>query len=225
MQPLAVILPAGGSSTRFGRNKLTEPLGGRAVIARSLAPFLHRADVEQIVIPTSSAHAIAENLPLDGRIEFCDGGACRAASVYNGLKKIADTIEWIAIHDAARPLVTDELISATLQAAREHGAAVGALPVNLTIKQAAGPLPARVDRTIARDQLWAMQTPQIVRRADLLDAFARCPLPLEQITDDVQLLELIGKPVWLIPGRERNLKITTPVDLKLAELLLAEDRS
>jgi 2-C-methyl-D-erythritol 4-phosphate cytidylyltransferase len=67
-----------------------------------------------------------------------------------------------------------------------------------------------------------MQTPQIMRRADLLDAFERCPIPLDQVTDDVQLLELQGKEVWLVPGEERNLKITTTMDLKLAELLLKE---
>ena len=92
----------------------------------------------------------------------------------------------------------------------------------MTIKQAKGSLPAKVERTIARNELWAMQTPQIARRADLLDAFERCPIPLDQVTDDVQLLELVGKPVWLIPGEERNLKITTTLDLKLAAILLRE---
>jgi 2-C-methyl-D-erythritol 4-phosphate cytidylyltransferase len=123
------------------------------------------------------------------------------------------------VHDAARPLVSQALIDETLAAAVAHGAAVPALPVNLTIKQAPAPLPAKVQRTVPRADLWAMQTPQIVRAADLRDAFARCPIRLDQVTDDVQLLELIGKEVWLVPGEENNLKITTPLDLQIANLL------
>jgi 2-C-methyl-D-erythritol 4-phosphate cytidylyltransferase len=89
----------------------------------------------------------------------------------------------------------------------------------LTIKQANGPLPAPVVKTLPRQQLWAMQTPQAMRREDLYNAFLACPIPLPDVTDDVQLLELIGKPVWLVNGEERNLKITTPLDLQIAQAL------
>ena len=136
------------------------------------------------------------------------------------MRQVPVEIEWVAVHDAARPLVSQELIDRTLAAAVEHGAAVPALPVHLTIKQATGPLPARVERTIPRQTLWAMQTPQIMRRAALLEAFEKCPLPLDQVTDDVQLIELAGGAVWLVEGEERNLKITTASDLKIAELHL-----
>ena len=126
----------------------------------------------------------------------------------------------IAVHDAARPLVSQGLIGRVLSAAFEHGAAAAALPVHLTIKQAIGPLPAPVQRTLPRHQLWAMQTPQIMRQSDLLEAFDACPIPLSEVTDDVQLLELAGKPVWLVEGEERNLKITTAMDLQMAESLV-----
>ena len=96
-----------------------------------------------------------------------------------------------------------------------------ALPVALTIKQAAGPLPARVRQTVARDQLWALQTPQIMRRSVLLEAFAQCTFALEHVTDDLQLLEMTSQEAWLVEGDERNVKITTPQDLLLAELLLS----
>jgi 2-C-methyl-D-erythritol 4-phosphate cytidylyltransferase len=96
------------------------------------------------------------------------------------------------------------------------------MPVSLTIKRATGPLPARVECTVPRQNLWAMQTPQIARRADLLDAYARCPIPLDQVTDDVQLIELAGGQVWLAPGDERNLKITTQMDLIVARMLMEE---
>src|SRR5207244_1382072 len=130
----------------------------------------------------------------------------------------------VAVHDAARPLVDQELIDRTLAAAVEHGAAGPALPVSLTIKEAAGPLPAAVQRTIPRLHLWAMQTPQIMRRNDLIDAFEKCPLPLDQITDDLHLLELAGIQPWLVTGDERNLKITTAADLQLAEMYLRQPR-
>ena len=220
MPSLAVILPAAGSSTRFGRNKLIEPLDGEPVLTRALKTFLNHPSVDLIVVATSDASI--RGLISDQRITLCPGGATRAESVYNALRAVPQRFDWVAVHDAARPLVSRDLIDRTFAAAQQHGAAVPALPVSLTIKQAPGPLPAKVQRTIARNELWAMQTPQIMRRSDLLDAFERCPIPMDQVTDDVQLLELQGKEVWLVPGEERNLKITTAIDLKLAELLLKE---
>jgi 2-C-methyl-D-erythritol 4-phosphate cytidylyltransferase len=218
---LAVIIPAAGSSTRFGgpRNKLLEPLGGEAVIARTVRTFLARADVACVVLPTALDDRAAL-LPRDERVVLCGGGASRAHSVLNGLRAAPASAGWVAVHDGARPLVSQELIDRTLAAARAHGAAVPAMAVSLTIKQARGPLPARVERTLPRAELWAMQTPQIMRRAALLDAFGRCPIPLDRVTDDVQLIELAGGEVWLVAGEERNLKVTTPADLRIAEMWL-----
>lgn len=219
---IAVILPAAGVSARFGadRDKLLEPLCGQSIIARSVHAFLQRRDVVQVIIPTRRPDMLAAELPRETRLNFCLGGSCRAESVRSGLMRVKQDVEWVAVHDAARPLISQELIDRTLAAAFEHGAAVPAMPVTLTIKQAQPPLPARVIRTIPRDQLWTMQTPQIMRRRDLAEAFARCPIPLDQITDDVQLLELVGKDVWLVDGEDRNIKITTPLDLILAESIL-----
>ena len=230
MACFSVILPAAGSSSRFGRNKLIEPLNGKPVLLHSLRAFTRRADVSQIIVATQSYSAIheaivasASSIFVDPRLNFCPGGECRAESVLRAVREMPSDVEWIAVHDAARPLVSQELIDDTFAAAQAHGAAVPALPVNLTIKQCPGPLPAKVVRTVPRQELWAMQTPQIMRRADLLAAYEKCPMPLDQITDDVQLLELIGKEVWLVPGDDRNLKITTPLDLKIAELLMRGD--
>jgi 2-C-methyl-D-erythritol 4-phosphate cytidylyltransferase len=221
MPSFAVIIPAAGSSTRFGgpRNKLLEPLAGRPVLARTVTAFLARPDVAQVILPTG-LEELAQLLPADPRITICPGGQSRAHSVQNGLAAVTNSIEWVAVHDGARPLISQELIDRTLAVAVEHGAAVPALAVSLTIKQATGPLPARVERTVPRRDLWAMQTPQIMRRDALAQAFATCPIPLAQVTDDVQLIELAGGEVWLVPGDERNLKITTPIDLKVAESLL-----
>jgi 2-C-methyl-D-erythritol 4-phosphate cytidylyltransferase len=127
------------------------------------------------------------------------------------------------VHDAARPLVSPRLIDNVLAAAMRYGAAIPAVPVVPTIKQADGPLPAKVQRTVQRKALWAVQTPQVMRRAALEAAYAACTVPLDQVTDEGQLLEMAGQDVWLVPGEERNLKITTPDDLRLARALLAED--
>ena len=223
MVEFAVVIPAAGSSTRYGgaRNKLLETLGGRPVIRRTVEAFLARQDVARVVIPTG-LDVLKEILPRDGRVVFCEGGESRAHSVWQGLRCVPESVEWVAVHDGARPLVSPEVIDRTLAAAVDHGAAVPALPVALTIKEAGGPLPARVERTVPRERLWAMQTPQIARRADLLRAFETCPIPLARVTDDVQLIELAGGEVWLVEGDERNLKITTRTDLRVAEILLAD---
>ena len=230
MPSFAVILPAAGSATRFGGpvNKLLVPLAGVPLIVHSLRAFLSRPDVTHVILPTSAAACLEEAgsselaaCLRDWRVRLCAGGANRAESVSRGLAEVPHDVEWVAVHDAARPLVSQELIDRTFAAARERGAAaVPALAVSLTVKQAPGPLPARVERTVPRQNLWTMQTPQVMRRADLLAAFESCPLPLGEITDDAQLLELAGQPVWLVEGEDRNLKITTATDLHVAELLL-----
>ena len=223
METFALILPAAGKSVRFGgpRSKLLETLDDVAVITRSVQPFLARSDLAHVIIPCSDPEGLAAVLPQDDRIQFCDGGLARAHSVLAALKKVPADIAWVAVHDAARPLISPALIEQTLAAARKYGAAVPALPAALTIKQAHGPLPAKVEQTLLRHVLWAMQTPQIMQRDHLVHAFEHCPLPLEQVTDDVQLLELAGFPVWLIPGEEQNLKVTTAIDLHLAKWWLS----
>ncbi len=230
---LGIVLPAAGTSSRFGaqRSKLVQMLCGKPVIAHTLAAFLARSDVHQVVIAASDDSDVAQeqhpawrDLLHDPRVRRVPGGATRAHSVLEALRALDQDIEWVAVHDAARPLISRGLIDCTLALARQHGAAVPALPVALTIKRAAGPLPARVECTVPRQQLWAMQTPQIARRSDLLGAFVRCPIPLEEVTDDVQLIELAGGQVWLTPGDERNLKITTQLDMVVARSLMEESR-
>ena len=220
-----VILPAGGSSSRFGRDKLLASLAGMPVIARTAGLFASREEIEQIIIATSRRDEIEPllipHLPAHthGKLAFAPGGACRAESVRHALSMA--TSEWVAVHDAARPLVPPQCIDRVFTAALAEGAAALALPATLTIKQATGPLPARVIRTLPRHALFEMQTPQVTRRQTLLDAYARNTQPLETITDDMQLLELAGIPVMLVPGDARNIKLTNPADLHAAELLLA----
>jgi 2-C-methyl-D-erythritol 4-phosphate cytidylyltransferase len=228
MPEFAVILPGAGRSMRFGGqvSKIFQILDGKPVLARTLAAFAQRSDVAQIVVAATDPEAVLDCAKLlnereRSKVQVCAGGLCRAESVRAAVRACRDSIEWIAVHDAARPLISQDLISRTFQAAEKHGAAAAALPVHLTIKQATGPLPAPVRQTLRRTELWAMQTPQVMRRRDLLNAFDTCPIPLDQVTDDVQLLELAGQPVWLVEGEERNLKITTPTDLQIAHTFLA----
>lgn len=231
MPSFAVILPAAGSSSRFGSDKLAASVAGRTVLQRSLAAFLRREDVSHVVIATSDYAAIhdalirapfSEALLANPKLNFCPGGRSRAHSVALALEAVPADVEWVAVHDAARPLVGDALIDRTLAAAVQYGAAAPALAVAYTIKRATGPLPAKVEETIPRQDLWAMQTPQIMRRAELMAAIKECPIPMSEVTDDVQFLEQAGKPVWLVAGEESNLKITVPGDLRLAELLLVQ---
>jgi 2-C-methyl-D-erythritol 4-phosphate cytidylyltransferase len=227
MPQFAAIVPAAGTSTRYGRNKLLETLEAVSVLRRSLLALLNHPSCDAIYLATNddAVAAHVRELTSSKPIHVCRGGETRAHSVLSALQQVPASDEWIAVHDAARPLVSRELIDRTFTAALQHGAAVApALPVHLTIKQAAGPLPAKVQRTVPRSSLWSMQTPQFARREDLLAAFQRCPIPLDQVTDDVQLLELIGKDVWLVPGEESNLKITTPIDLAFAEMLQTRKR-
>jgi 2-C-methyl-D-erythritol 4-phosphate cytidylyltransferase len=224
----AVILAAGGQSSRFARgNKLLAPLAGLPVIAHAFRAFRAHPEVHSIVVAAPDgteffrqASAELASMLADDRVKICAGGRTRAQSVGDALALLPRDIEWVAVHDAARPLVSRELIDRTMAAALAHGAAAPALAVQLTIKEAEGPLPAPVIRTLPRSSLWAMQTPQIMRRQALNDALQNCPLPLEQVTDDAQLLELAGHEVWLVEGEARNIKITTAEDLLLAEAIL-----
>ncbi|QOV90315.1 2-C-methyl-D-erythritol 4-phosphate cytidylyltransferase [Humisphaera borealis] len=224
-----LVLPAAGTSSRFGSNKLLASLGGETVFNRTLNAFLAHPALAGVVVATQDPNALrqasirtldkfeARGIP----VQFVAGGDCRAQSVANAVTAAAADIEWIAVHDAARPLVSAELINRTLLAAVEHGAAAPAMAVTSTVKQTAGPLPAQVLRTISRETLWALQTPQIARRSALLDSIGRCPVPLSSVTDDLQLIELNGGDTWLVVGDERNIKLTTSSDLAIAESLLA----
>ena len=223
-----LILPAAGTSSRFGSNKLLASLGGETVFSRTLSAFLDHPSLAGVVVSSQHPNALrqasiktldkfeARGIP----VQFVAGGDCRAQSVANAAAAAPEDVEWLAIHDAARPLVSRELVDRTIEAADGYGAAAPALAVTSTVKQTSGALPSQVVRTIPRETLWAVQTPQVLRRAALLDAIARCPVPMTSVTDDLQLIELTGGSTWLVPGDERNIKLTTTADLLLAETLL-----
>jgi 2-C-methyl-D-erythritol 4-phosphate cytidylyltransferase len=199
-----------------GVDKLLAPLGGRPLIARSVSAFLEHAGIDAVVVAVaaSNRHPVESAVGDNAKLSFVLGGERRRDSVRAGLMALSDA-EYVVVHDGARPLVTSELIDAALAGARESGAALCAIPVADTVKRAdeAG----YVRGTISRDGLWLAQTPQAFRRDLLLRAHEEVEA---DATDDAAMVELIGAPVKLVMGSRRNLKVTTPEDLALAEALL-----
>jgi len=152
------------------------------------------------------------------------GGAERSHSVRNALAAANPYSERILVQDAARPLLTPELVEACLAGLAEAEAAIAAAPVVDTTKETGGDPgdPLRVTRTLDRSRLWAVQTPQAFRRGALADALAQPDDVLAAATDDASLVEARGGRVRIVPAPRENLKVTTPLDLRVAELLLAE---
>ena len=207
---VTAIIVAAGSSTRMGFDKLLYPLDGQPVLARTIHALDAHPMIDQVVV-VASAGNIEEVRGFAGACTkpavVVQGGATRAASVRAGLERAAG--EFVAIHDGARPFVSEQLIERTLRAAFETGAAAPAVPVKDTVKRAQG---GYVVETPPRSSLYAVQTPQVFETA----SYRRI---LEQtgddtVTDDCQLFEQAGRPVQLVAGEYENYKITTPDDLK-----------
>jgi 2-C-methyl-D-erythritol 4-phosphate cytidylyltransferase len=216
---LTVVVVAAGESRRFGPNKLFQSLDGRPVLDWSLTACERSPLIDEIVLVVSPAsRPRAERLVVRRGYRKLRavtlGGRRRQDSVWNGLQA-APGAEWVAIHDAARPFLTDELIERALAAARGPGAAIAGVPVKDTVKQLAKD--GTVERTPARSGLWAAQTPQIFLRACLVAAY--CANGDRDATDDAELVERIGRPVAVAMGSYENLKITTPEDLHLARAI------
>ncbi len=211
------------------------PLAGRPMVEWSIEACRAAGSVRSIVVACPPGH-VDEMAGSD--IDVVEGGATRAQSVANALQAVGT--EFVAIHDAARPLVTPELINdvaATLAADPEAAGVIAATPVTDTIKQVVpddGPrrnalqLPDdqktlhKVERTLDREPLWAAQTPQVFRVAALREALEDDPDRVAAVTDEATLVEAAGGRVLIHPSPAENFKVTTPLDLKLAEALLAE---
>jgi 2-C-methyl-D-erythritol 4-phosphate cytidylyltransferase len=225
MSKFAVIMPAAGRSSRFG-DKEKKPyvnLDGRAVWLRSAELFVTREDVCQTLLIIAPEDQEMFERRFRANIVFMNvqvvlGGAERCDSVANALAKLKPEAEFVAIHDAVRPCLSNELIDAVFNAARQHGAAMLAAPINDTVKQADAQ--RKVTATMPRDGLWLAQTPQVFRRDWLLSGYAQRDGVRKPITDDAQIVEAFNHPVYLVPGPSTNIKITTRADLVLAEAIL-----
>ena len=215
---------AAGSSTRMGFDKLSFDLGGETVLHRSIRAFEQCPDVTEIVLVAGKNRAFVEQQAADCAkpVRIVPGGATRAESAKNGVLAAAGEI--VAVHDAARPFVSQAVIAAALAAAARCGAAAPAVPVKDTIKQAARgdgktvPDNCLVKNTPDRSTLYAVQTPQCFNRAAYLAALEELDEEKARlVTDDCSLFELTGRPVQLTQGDYANLKITTREDLPRPE--------
>lgn len=211
----SAVIVAGGSGSRMGRPKQMLPLGGKPVLVRTVEAFLQTPEIKEIVVVTPSENRAELQKRFPG-IVFADPGKTRLLSVKNGFLKTSAASQLVAVHDGARPLVEPAHISACLQAARQYGAAVLAVPVKDTVKVCEGGF---VQNTLDRAVLWAAQTPQCYRRPVLAEALEKFGQE-EGATDESQLVEKLGIKVRVVPSSYKNNKITTPEDLIFAEALL-----
>ncbi len=223
------IVVAAGESRRMGggRSKLLRPLGGKPLLAHTLAPFQQAQEIRRIIIvcraeDRDEIQALVQTYRIDKAAGFLPpGGAARADSVQAGLSYLKGNSapDWVLVQDGARPFAEGPLIRASLEAARATGAAVVATPVKDTVKEA----DARgfLSRTLNRERLWRIQTPQTFRFELLLSAYENLPEgDRSRWTDDAMVVEARGIPAAIVLGNDHNLKITTPEDFDWAEFLL-----
>ena len=199
----------------MGRPKQMLPLGAKPVLVRTVEAFLQTPEIKEIVVVTPPENRAELQKRFPG-IVFADPGKTRLLSVKNGFLKTSAASQLVAVHDGARPLVEPAHISACLQAARQYGAAVLAVPVKDTVKVCEGGF---VQNTLDRAVLWAAQTPQCYRRPVLAEALEKFGQE-EGATDESQLVEKLRIKVRVVPSSYKNNKITTPEDLIFAEALL-----
>ena len=230
---IAAVIPAAGRGKRMGagRSKGLLTLAGRPLLLHALAPLVESAwlDCLVVVAPAEELDAIAETLDAELPSSFpaavVPGGAERADSVRAGLEWLASWDGWqagaghlVAIHDAARPLLSMELWQRVLLAAVREGAAVPGMPVVDTLKRVDEG--GRITGTLDRNGIWQVQTPQVFTFDEILAAHRRIHQAGEPVTDDAQVWELSGRPLRMVEGDRENIKVTTPADLLLAEAIL-----
>ena len=218
----AVIVAAGSASRMGGIDKVMAQLGGEPMILRTVRTFNECDAIKEIVVVTRPdliipiSHLCAGLTKVKAVIA---GGATRQESVEMGLHGLSDKVKLAAIQDGARPLVTWQVIDRVVRAANTYRAAAPAIPVKDTIKVVTGGI---VKETPDRSSLQAVQTPQVFDIDLLRGALKKAKLDGAAVTDDCSAVELMGMSVKIVEGDERNLKVTTPMDLKIAELLLEE---
>jgi 2-C-methyl-D-erythritol 4-phosphate cytidylyltransferase len=226
---VSALIVAAGKSTRMGGeiDKLFIPVAGRPLVAQTWARFDAAPFIDEIVLVVRDGrqdefYALAKKYNFAKPLRLAAGGKERQDSVWNGLQCLSPQTEIVAIQDAARPCTSLAVIQATIEAARQDGAAVAAQPVTDTIKLSEdGKFIARhLDRSV----LWAVQTPQTFRVEVIRRALAAVREKNLQVTDDTAACELIGQQVRLILGKEPNPKVTVPSDVPYVEMLLAQEK-
>jgi len=225
MTKFAVIIAAAGKGERFGgsEKKTFAKLAGRPVFIRSIERFINRDDVCQIILAVAPEDmgtlksSYAANLGFMG-VKLVEGGDRREQTVAAALKAVSDEAEYIAVHDAVRPCVTEQMIDAVFAEAVKAGAAILAAPIVGTVKRISGA--DVIEETVSRAGLFEAQTPQVFKKNLLIEAYANLDKLKEEVTDEARAVELAGHPVSVVKSDPTNLKITTKGDLALANAIL-----
>ena len=218
----AVIVAAGNASRMGGIDKVMAELGGEPMIVRTVRTFQQCDCIREIVIVTREDLIV----PITDLCHGFDkvrmvaaGGSSRQESVERGLSGLSEKVELAAVHDGARPLISWQTIDRAVRAANSYGAAAPAIPVKDTIKVVTGGI---IKETPERRTLQAVQTPQVFDIDLLKGALKKAKEDGAELTDDCSAVERLGMSVKIVEGDERNLKVTTPMDLKIAQMLLEE---
>ncbi len=222
----AVLIPAAGSGTRFGGKKPKQftDLDGRAVFIRTIEAFAERDDVAKIIIAIPEDEQEMYEIKWGAKLDFYGvktiiGGEQRWQTVQKLLEQVREgDFDLIAIHDAARPCVTDEIISKVFNAAKEYGAAIPATKLVGTIKK--GNSDNNILETVDRSELWEAQTPQTFKPEIIFKAYDNLTESEQNITDDSQLVEQMGVPVKLVESDTTNIKITHGMDMAYASVII-----
>lgn len=220
----AVIVAAGNASRMGGIDKVMAPLQGEPMIVRTVRAFQDCDAIREIVIVTRPdlIVAIRDLCHSFSKVQFVTaGGSSRQESVERGLSGLSEKVELAAIHDGARPLITWQTIDRAVRAANSYGAAAPAIPVKDTIKVVTGGI---IKETPERRLLQAVQTPQVFDIDLLKGALKKAREDGVELTDDCSAVERLGMSVKIVEGDERNIKVTTPLDLKIAELFLEDTK-
>jgi 2-C-methyl-D-erythritol 4-phosphate cytidylyltransferase len=207
-----------------GRRKQFRTLGGRSLLAQTLHVFERHPGVGALVVaaPDDEVREVSNRLRAEGLTKLSavvSGAESRQGSVRNALRAVPSTVEIVLVHDAVRPFVRGEDVGAVIDAVRAHGAASLAIPVADTLRRASG---EAFSETVDRSDLYQMQTPQGFRREWLETAHRRAASNGRTATDDVELVQHLGRDVRVVEGSRQNFKLTTPSDWRLAETLWPE---
>lgn len=225
LKSCGVVIVAAGSASRMGGiDKVMAPLAGEPMIVRTVRAFQDCDAVKKIVVVTREDLILPITRLCSGMSKVkavVGGGSSRQESVHLGLNALSGEVQLVAIHDGARPLVSWQLIDRVIRAANTYGAAAPAIPVKDTIKVVKGGV---VEQTPDRSNLFAVQTPQVFDFDLLRGALKKVEQEQLQVTDDCSAVEQMGMRVKIVEGDERNLKVTTPMDLKIAQMLLEETK-
>ena len=222
---LTAIIVAAGDSRRMGFNKLFAAIAGKPVIAHTIRAFERTSSIDGIIIAArEDRHDELKTIVRDEKFKkvrsIIPGGKRRQDSVRSGLSHLDSVTRYVAVHDAARPLITPEQIERVFQQCARHGAATLAEPVSDTLNRVDSDL--LVTGSVDRDQLYAMQTPQIFERQLIEEAYRAVYEENVSVTDEVSAVQRLGGKVVLVVNDDFNFKITYPRDLLLAEFVLIQ---